>query len=178
MNYVRFVVLIMLVCFSTLVIAAPIKLELEVFTPVGGDPTLRVKAGSNTSKCPGGPDDCIEVGKGKTPYIIFKLLNACDGNAGDPEYKLVNFRITLIEKLWPTPVNPLNSMAATDFNANPDTGEIGFSHGNNVKTKKKMKFKNHNSHRYSVFYEIMAEHCDASSDADDIHLDPEIRNKG
>jgi len=177
-NWVLFAVLLAVLFFSTLAIAAPIKVELEVFTPAGGDPTLRVKAGTNSSQCPGGPDDCIDVGMGKTPYIIFKLPKACDGNIGDPEYKLVNFRITLIEKLWPSPVNPLNSMVATDFNANPATGEIDFSHGKNDKTKKKMKFKNRNSHRYTVFYEITAEHCDPNSDADDIHLDPEIRNRG
>ena len=86
-------------------------------------------------------------------------------------------RITQVEKVWPTSASPLNATVASDFKADAKTGEIDFRNGKNEKTKKKLKFKNRNSHAYTVFYEITAEHC-TKPNVDDIHLDPEIRNKG
>jgi len=167
-------------CFSTLAIAAPIRVELEVAT-VGEVDTLKVK--NNEEPCDSGPtnSDCIEVGLGRSPYIVFKLPDACDKDEDDAyivKYKLASMRITLIEKVWPTVGSPLNALVATDLTADPYTGEIDFTVGNNNQQKKKLKFKNRNTHAYTVFYEITAEHCDSSLDADDIHLDPQIRNKG
>jgi hypothetical protein len=176
-NWTRFTVLFAALFCSTLAVAS-IKVELEVVTPVGGDPELKVKAGGNPSQCPGGPLDCIQVGAGKTPYIIFRLPNACDGGTGNPVYKLAGMRITQVEKVWPTAGSPLNALVAVDYKADPNTGEIDFQSGNNNKTKKRLKFKNRNTHAYTIFYEITAEHCDSASDADDINLDPQIRNQG
>jgi len=176
-SWILFAVLLGALCFSTQVLAAKITVELEVDTS-SADPVLKVVTGTNTSKCPGGPEDCIQVTKATSPFIIFNLPNACGSGSGDPQYKLGNLRITLIDKVWPTPDSPLNPKVAADFKADPDSGKIDFDTGNNKKTKKKLKFKNRNKHAYTVFYEITAIHCDDSSDADNIHLDPEIRNKG
>jgi hypothetical protein len=87
-------------------------------------------------------------------------------------------RITMIEKVWPTASNPLNSLVAKDFKAEPSTGEIKFHAGKNKKTSRLLKFKDLNSHGYTVFYEITASPCNDASDLPDITLDPEIRNKG
>ena len=85
----------------------------------------------------------------------------------------------MINKVWPTVDDPLNKKVARDFKADPNTGVIQFpAFGKNKKTPMKLKFKNRNKYAYSVFYEIAAETCDPLSDADDIYLDPEIRNRG
>ena len=176
-NWVLFAVLLGALFFSTLAVAAPIKVELEVDTS-SGDPELKVKY--NGKPCDSGPatSNCIEVAKGKKPFIVFNLPKACGAGAGDPKYKLRNLRISLINKEWPTKADPLNAKVAADFNADPETGNINFDIGDNKKTNKKLKFKDRNQHAYTVFYEITAIHCDDASDADNIHLDPEIRNKG
>lgn len=176
-NAICILILIAATVFSSLAAAAPIRVELEVVT-TGGVDVLQIK--DNPKPCDGvtATSSCIEVAEGKTPYMIFKLKDACEGGSGDPEYALSGFRITQVEKVWPTPANPLNAVVASDFKADPSTGEVNFNSGNNSKTKKKLKFKNRNSNAYSVYYEITAQHCDSSSDADDLHLDPEIRNRG
>lgn len=176
-NWVQVAVVLGALCFSTLVVAAPIKVELEVDTS-SGTPELKVKF--NDKPCDSGPDtsNCIEVAKNKKPFIIFNLPKACGTGADDPQYKLRNLRISLINKEWPTKAEPLNAKVAADFNADPETGSIDFDKGDNKKTNKKLKFKDKNQHAYTVFYEITAIHCDESSDADNLHLDPEIRNKG
>jgi hypothetical protein len=173
MNYVRFAVLILVLCFSTLVAAAPIKVELQV---VGDE--LKVKVNEKPCDDVTPTSDCIKVAENEKPFIIFNLPKACGDDAGDPKYKLRNIRISLIKKVWPTKNDPLNAQVAADFKADPETGNIDFNSGNNKKTNKKLKFKDLNKHAYTVFYEITAIHCDESSDADNIHLDPEIRNKG
>jgi len=162
-------------CFASLVTAAPITVELKVETAAG---VSELKVDTNSAQCANGPLECVEVGVGKSPYIRFVLPGACDAGVDDPEYRLSGMRITQVEKVWPTTGSPLNALVAADFHADPDTGEIDFAVGKNKKGKKILKFKNRNTHAYTVFYEILATHCDANSDADDIHLDPEIRNKG
>jgi hypothetical protein len=170
----RFAVLFGVLCFSATISAAPIKVVLEVDTS-GAFPVLKAQAGGNTSQCAAGPDDCVDVPKGRTPFIIFKLPHACDGTANDPQYRLTGMRITQVDKVWPSSGNSLNSTVATDFGASRFTGKIQFAAGN--KTDRKLKFKNRNSHAYTVFYEITASHC-TLPDEDDLHLDPEIRNRG
>jgi len=160
--------------FSTLVLAAP---PIEVVLKVTAVPTLEVL--TNSSSCSGATDDpCIDVPFGHAPFIKFKLPNACGDETGDPTYELTGMRITMIDKVWPTVSNPLNGMVAKDFKADPSTGEIDFQAGKNRKGPKMLKLKDNNKHGYTVFYEITASPCDDSSDAPDIYLDPEIRNKG
>ena len=172
-NWALFAVLLGGLFFSTVVIAAPIKVELEVVTTAG---VSELKVTDNEEPCDGvipSTSDCILVKAGK-PNMVFKLDTACPGAPG---YKLSGFRITLVHKFWPTPASPLNPLVASDFSADPYSGRIDFNAGNNRLTDKKIKFKNFNSRNYSVFYEITAKHC-TDPDADDIHLDPEIRNRG
>jgi len=160
--------------FSSLAIAA-IKVDLKLDDPM--DPKALV-IDSNDAKCGGTQLNCIEVAHGTSPNIVFNLPNACGSGASDPQYRLSSMRITLINKVWPTNANPLNEKVAADFNADPNTGRIDFLVGNNKQTKSKLRFKNKNRNEYTVFYEITAVHCDDSSDANNISLDPEIRNKG
>ena len=176
-NWALFAVLLGALFFSTVAIAAPIKVELAVVTTAG---VSELKVTDNEKPCDGGPDtsNCIEVAEGKKPFIIFNLPKACGDDTDDPKYKLRNLRISLINKEWPTKADPLNAKVAADFNADPESGNINFDRGDNKKTNKKLKFKDKNQHAYTVFYEITAIHCDESSDADNLHLDPEIRNKG
>ena len=168
------IVLLGALLFSTVIIAAPIKVELEVVI-TAGEPALKVK--DNEEPCDGvipSTSDCILVKVKKTPNMVFELDTAC--SLATP-YKLSGFRITLVHKFWPTAASPLNPMVASDFSADPYSGKIDFDAGKNKKTNKKIKFKNFNTREYSVFYEITAEHC-TDPNADNIHLDPEIRNKG
>ena len=173
-NYVLFAVILGALLFST-VAMAKIEVVLKLDDP---DTPTALKIKTNDSKCNGTILDCIDVTAGKRPYIIFRLPKACGLEDGDPQYKLASMRITQVEKVWPTSASPLYAVVAADFKADAETGEIDFNNGNNNQTRKKLKFKNHNSHEYTVFYEITAIHCDPDSDEDDIHLDPEIRNKG
>lgn len=170
-SWVNFTVLFSALFFSTLVFAAPIVVDLKVVA----DSALEVT--SNNSSCDGVPTNpCIKVDGGRSPFIKFRLAGAC--TTGDnKDYKLTGARITLIEKMWPSASNPLNELVAKDFKADPETGEIKFG-GNNEKKEDLLKFKNRNSHGYTVYYEVSAEPCAAGSDLDDIFLDPEIRNKG
>lgn len=171
-RWVRFTAVLGTLFFSTLVFAVPpIVVTLEVDAG-----TLQVD--TNTSQCTGGDLDCIDVAIGTAPFIKFLLPDACGPDTGDPQYELTGMRITQIQKVWPTVSNPLNDMIAKDFKADPTTGQIAFHAGKNKKAKDKLKFKNRNSHGYTVFYEITASPCSDSSNDPDIHLDPEIRNKG
>jgi hypothetical protein len=144
--------------FSSLASAEKIDVILEVDSTGGTD---KLKVLENESPCNGtDTDPCITVESNTSPFIIFKLPDACE--MGGPEYRLQNIRITMFNKVWPTPESPLNKKVAKDFKADPDTGIIDFSDfSKNKRTP-----------------EIVARHCDDSSDADDIYLDPEIRNRG
>ena len=124
---------------SSLAMAAKIKVELEVASS-GGVDTLQVKNNGKPCDINNDKDPCIDVAQGSSPFIIFDLPDACD--EGGPNYKLANIRITMIDKDWPTPDDPLNKKVANDFKADPNTGIIQFDSGNNKKTPKKLKFKN------------------------------------
>lgn len=143
----------------------------------GTEPTLAVD--NNTSPCTAGDteDPCILVQHGTRPHMFFKLENACQGPS-NPEYKLTDFRITMIDKVWPTAGSPLNGVVAADFNAVPETGFLDWSSKNNKIDKHWIKLKNFNSHEYTVFYEVTASPCKDDDEKDDIYLDPEIRNRG
>ena len=172
-NWILFAVLPGVLLFST---TATAKIEVELELDDVDTPTaLLIKA--NDSKCNGTILDCIEVKKGKRPYIIFKLPEACGADDDDPQYKLVSMRITQVDKVWPTPKSPLYDVVVNDFKAHKETGIINFSAGNNQKTDKKLKFKNRNSSEYTVYYEISAKHCKDPTKPE-IFLDPAIRNKG
>jgi hypothetical protein len=157
--------------FSTVVFAAPIEVKLEVDAA-----NSKLKVISNDSPCDGPTDSCINVKKNSAPFIKFTLADACTTGT-NIDYQLTGVRISLIEKVWPTASNPLSELVAKDFKADPETGEIKFG-GNNEKKDYILKFKNRNSHGYTVYYEVSAEPCKANSNLDDIFLDPEIRNKG
>ncbi len=173
MNWVRFTILAGALGFSTSVIAAVnVDLELDSLTT----PTALIIT-ANNSKCDGTILDCIEVALNTKPHLFFELKNACKEDG--PQYKLSSFKVTQINKFWPTVFNPLNSVVANDFYADPKTGLVDLTAGNNKLNAdgSKMKLKNFNSHEYTVFYEISAEHC-TDTTKPDIFLDPEIRNKG
>ena len=171
-NRMLFAVLPGVLLFST---TATAKIEVELELDDVDTPTaLLIKA--NDSKCNGTILDCIEVKKGKRPYIIFKLPEACGADDDDPQYKLASMKITQVYKVWPTPTSPLYAVVAADFKADKNTGIIDFS-GTNVKTNKRLKFKNHNSYEYTVYYKITAKHC-TDTTKPEILLDPAIRNKG
>jgi hypothetical protein len=137
----------------------------------------------NDQPCPGasGSSDltCIEVKKGQSPNIIFHLDDACDADvAGHPEYMLHadSIRITMIEKVWPTGADKLPVLVADDFEADRNSGVIDLGAAGNSFASDRIKFKNKNSHAYSVYYEINAQKCADPSQS--IVLDPIIRNPG
>lgn len=167
MNWTKFAVFLAALGSSTLAMAA-VQVELEV-------KGLKMVVTGNNAKCVDGPIDCIDVKKGTKPNLFFNLNGAC-GNSG-PAYKLAAFRIGLQNKVWPTPSTPLPENIAQDFNANPQTGYVYLGRDNNQVTDNKLKLKNHNSAAYTVYYEVTAAHC-TDMTAPDIHLDPQIKNRG
>jgi len=185
-----FAVILGALFYSTLALAVPpIKVELgvvEVTDPVTLTVVDTLTVISNDKPCDGTAAglSCIVVAKGNKPFIVFNLPDACkkdiDGNPvdGSPVYELIGMKIAQIKKDWPTPDNPLNKKIASDFKADPETGEINFNYGENNRKPWKLKFKNRNNNAYSVFYKITAAPCDDESNDPDITLDPEIRNRG
>ena len=153
--------------FSTAAMAA-IQVDLDV---MGSELIVT----GNNAQCAGGPIECIDVEKGTKPNLFFNLKGACD--ASGPAYQLTAFRIGIQNKVWPTPSTPLPANIATDFNANPQTGYVDLSQGNNQLTDNKIKLKDKNNSSYSVYYRITATHCTDMS-APKIYLDPEIKNRG
>ena len=170
-NWVLFAVFLGALFFSTLVVAA---IEVELALDDASNPTALVIT-SNDSQCNGSILDCIEVLKNDSPHLFFYLKNAC--KSGGPQYKLKTFKITQVDKAWPTAGNPLNLWVANDFYADPETGFVDLSAGKNKLKDGKIKLKNFNTREYTIFYEISAKHCTDNTKAD-IYLDPEIRNKG
>ena len=156
--------------FSSQVAVAAIQVELVVVTSTA-TPTLQVF--SNSSQCAGGPLDCIEVAKFTKPNIRFLLEDACEPDG--PDYGFTQIRIGMINKVWPTPANPLWADVASDFNADANTGVVDLTAGKNKLDDHVIKFKNRNSANYMVFYEISGEECGGGAT---ITLDPRIRNYG
>lgn len=162
----RLGLLLLALCVSTPAMAA-VQVDLEV----NGSALLVTR---NSAQCSGGPIDCIDVQHGTRPHLFFNLRGAC-GNNG-PEYELTKFRIGMQDKVWPTSENPLPTDVADDFNANPETGYVDLNAGDNQLSNDKIKLKDNNSSKYSVYYEVTAAHCNGTPP--DIHLDPQIRNGG
>jgi hypothetical protein len=150
---------------STHASAAVVTLDVDNSS---GSPRLVVT--NNTAQCPGGPVDCIEIGVGNQPHMFFKLNKACQ--PGGAEYGLAEFYVMEREKDWPAPVNP---SIASDFCADPATGEVNLSTCGNKAKDDQLKIKNFNRKPATVYYQVIAEHC---TSGDTIELDPEIRNKG
>jgi hypothetical protein len=167
MNWARFAIFLAALGFSTLAMAA-VQVTLEV-------KGSKLVVTGNTAQCAGGPIDCIDVQQGTKPHLFFNLNGAC-GNNG-PAYKLTAFRIGMQNKVWPTSSTPLPANIAQDFKANPQTGYVDLSQGNNQLSNNKIKLKDHNSSPYTVYYEVTAAHC-TNMTAPDIHLDPQIKNRG
>jgi hypothetical protein len=167
MNWARFAVFLAAIGFSTLAMAA-----VQVGLQVSGSKLVVI---SDNAQCAGGPIDCIDVQKGTKPNLFFNLNGAC-GNSG-PAYKLTAFRIGLQNKVWPTPSTALPTDVADDFGANPHTGYVNLSEGNNQLSDNKIKLKDKNGSEYTVYYEVTAAHC-TDMTAPDIHLDPQIKNRG
>lgn len=128
---------------------------------------------SNDAKCPDEGIDCIQTTKGDEPDIFFDLAKACKD--GGPQYRLSQFRIAMAEKQWPNPDYPLPAYAADDFNADPNTGIVDLTAGNNQLKDDRIKLKDSNSDVYTVYYEVQAVPC---AGGDSIVLDPAIRNTG
>jgi len=133
-----------------------------------GSPRLVVT--NNSAQCPGGPLDCIEIGVGNQPHMIFKLNKACQ--PGGTEYGLVDFYVMEHEKTWPAPLDP---STASDFCADPATGKVNLSSCGNKGKDDQLKIKNFNRKKVTVYYQVIAKHC---TGGDTIEMDPEIRNKG
>jgi hypothetical protein len=153
---------------------AAIHVELGVNT-AGGTPQLEVTG--NSSQCPDGPMDCIQVAKGSSPNIFFYLEDACkpDGAA----YRLTAISISMVKGIAVSGTNPLPQVVYEDFFADPANGKIDLVKGNNNKNKiddDRIKFKNKNSDQYTVYYRITAELCTDKSQL--VELDPSIRNYG
>ena len=164
-----FLIMVVCMCFPAVVTAA-IHVELEVS---GGTSLV---ATANDSQCTDGPIDCIDVVKGSSPNLYFDLDNACKPDG--PDYQLVQIRIAMSEKDWPTTSNPLPDDVAEDFYADRDTGIVdlaGGNHGWNDLSKSRIKLKDKNSGAYTVFYEITARQCTGDGT---IMLDPMVRNGG
>lgn len=130
----------------------------------------RLYVSNNNAQCPGGPVDCIEVAQGSQPNMFFKLNRACQ--PGGAEYGLSGFYITEDPKVWPA---TLSSSIASDFCADPGTGEVNLSSCGNNQNDGQLKIKNFNRQEVTVYYMVTAEHC---SSGEEITLDPEIRNRG
>lgn len=167
MNWIKFTVALLAFGFSTLAMAA-----VQVDLAVQGS---KLVVTGNNAQCSGGPVDCIDVAKATKPNLFFNLPGAC-GSQG-PQFRLAAFRIGMQSKVWPTPANPLPANVAADFAANPRTGYVDLNHDTNQLRNDKMKLKNKNGSAYSVYYDITAAHC-TDMTAGDIHLDPEIKNRG
>lgn len=158
--------------FSSSVHAA-VQIDLVVDYSNPTDPVLSVI--SNSKQCKGMGQGCIDIARYSKPNIRFNLEDACE--SGGPEYKLTGIRIGMVEKVWPTNTNPLPAVVATDFSADINTGVVDLTAGKNKLADDRIKFKNRNSHAYTVFYEISAKHC-TDTTKPDIYLDPRIRNTG
>jgi len=152
-------------CFPALALAA-----IHVDLGVSGDALF---VASNDSRCEDARIDCIAVKKGDEPDLFFDLDKAC--KSGGPSYKLSQIRIAMASKRWPSPDNPLPANVAADFSADPNTGIIDLSAGNNQLKDDRIKLKDKNSGAYTVYYEIQATSCEGSGA---IVLDPAIRNTG
>lgn len=148
---------------------AAVNIELEV-RDQGGSKSLVVTR--NNAQCPGEPIDCIEVASGTQPHLFFTLKDACNGT----DYRLTGFRITQHNKQWPGPGNPLKLSLAEDFCADEESGYVDFMACRNELKADKMKLKDYNRNSETVFYEITAANC--VNPADEIYLDPQIKNKG
>ena len=127
----------------------------------------------NDARCPDAEIDCIQTTRGDEPDIFFDLDKACKPDG--PQYKLSQFRIAMAEKQWPNPDFPLPGYAARDFNADPNTGVVDLSAGNNQLKDDRIKLKDSNSDVYTVYYEVQAVPC---AGGDPIVLDPAVRNTG
>jgi hypothetical protein len=148
---------------------AAVNIELEVQNRDGSNVLVVTR---NNAQCSGGPIDCIEVKEGTQPHMNFTLKGACNS----VDYALTAFRISPVNKQWPTPDKPLKTTTAEDFCADSESGYIDFMACNNSLSDKKMKLKNFNRFTENVFYEITAANCE--NPAEEIFLDPQIRNKG
>lgn len=146
-----------------------VNIELEVQTQNGSRVLVVTK---NNARCPDGPIDCVEVKAGTQPHMYFTLKGACKS----VDYALTAFRIGTVDKEWPTPAKPLKTRTAEDFCAGAESGYVDFMACRNSLSDKKMKLKNFNRFEESVFYEVTAANC--KNPADEIYLDPQIRNKG
>ncbi len=162
-----------------------------VSTPVFAiDVILKVDAANellidtNNQQCQGARKNCVKIGKGNSPFIHFKLPNACGGNAGDPKYKLQEMHLSLIGNTG-TAANPIKGFGMwelpqpvyEDFNADKSTGKVNFR-GPNSLANDLIKVKDKNTAEYVVFFKIKAVVCTPGTIPAEIWLDPRIENSG
>jgi len=153
------------------------------------DVILKVVSGelvidANGQQCQPARKNCINVNKGNSPFIYFKLPNACGGNDDDPKYKLKEMQLSMVGNTG-TNAHPskgfgqweLPQPVADDFNANKATGLVKFT-GSNSLADDQIKVKDKNSAEYVVFYKIKALACEEGTIPTEIWLDPRIVNGG
>lgn len=139
---------------------------------------------TNSQMCQPAQKNCIKINKGNSPFIYFKLLNACSGNSGDPIYKLNEMQLSMIgndgtaarpSKAFGTYVLP--QPVYDDFNADQTTGMVKFT-APNFLANNLIRLKNKNSAEYVVFFKIKAVACTSGTVPAAIELDPRIKNTG
>lgn len=162
-------------------VSAPV-LAIDVYLAVNSSNELVID--DNRQKCQSTRKNCIGVKKGNTPFIHFKLPNACGDNDDDPKYKLQEMHLSMVGNTGNN-ANPgkgfgkweLPQPVADDFNAEKSSGEVKFS-GPNSLADDQIKVKDKNSAEYVVFFKIKAVACSSETDPTEIFLDPRIENGG
>lgn len=162
-------------------VSAPV-LAIDVFLEVNSSNELVID--DNRQKCQSTRKNCIGVKKGNTPFIHFKLPNACGDKDDDPKYKLQEMHLSMVGNTGNN-ANPdkgfgkweLPQPVFEDFNANKTTGAVKFS-GSNSLADDQIRVKDKNSAEYVVFFKIKAVLCAPGTLPPEIWLDPRIENGG
>ena len=157
-------------------------LAIDVFLKVNSSNELVID--DNRQKCQSTRKNCVDVKKGNSPFIHFKLPNACGDNADDPKYKLQEMHLSMVGNTGNN-ANPdkgfgkwdLPKPVFEDFNADKATGEVKFN-GPNSLANNLIKVKDKNSAEYVVFFKIKAVACESGTVPAEIWLDPRIENGG
>ena len=105
---------------STPAIAIEVKLEVNA---------NKLEIVDNDRKCHGNQMDCIWPVKGNSPFIHFRLANACDGTGDDPKFKLNRMQLSMVKSTRGGKafgVYELPNIVATDFKADAGTGWVEF----------------------------------------------------
>jgi hypothetical protein len=133
---------------------------------------------SSGKKCQGTRKNCIGPAKGSSPFINFRLPNACGDNDEDPKFQLNGMQLSMVKRTRAGKafgLYALPNIVATDFKASAASGWVDLGPPN-IKKADHLKVKDENSGEYVVFYRIEAIPCGAAGAS--IWLDPRIENPG